>query len=319
MILRVGNVVSRSAKLRPLAISPPFNGRSASLTNALETNGAFIDALLPDSRMAVAAINRAIRTSAFVAPCATTTFARLHSSVALAVDRGVLYFYGADVVRRPAAILQGHGRVGRQIARIAASFSPPARRVLSCRSAIGWFYLLGILEPIVRGFRPLSDVDVTRMPSQPDRRSSIEWLESLVPSDVAAEIAELLRVVRDIRIPGPVRPNPVLGGLGRITGSDGDWIAGDTLVELKCTVGGVKREHVAQLLCYYALDQLCPIPRAKFNFSSLALCLPRQRCTIAGTVDEWLSAFGGPARSDLPIFVRTWCADEGSFAQGGAT
>jgi len=311
VILQVGKLVPASTGRGTSGVPPAFNGHPASLTTAFATNGAFVGALLPNSRMAVTAINRAINTPNLVAPCLTTTSARLHSAVALAVDRGVLYFYCSDVVRRPVARLQRHGRIGKRIAAIAMSYKPPARRVLSSRSAIGWFYLLGMLEPIIRGFRPLSDVDVSALPRRPTRESANDWLESLVPSDVAAEIADLLRAVRDIRVPGVIRPNPVFGGLGWITGSDGDWIAGDTLVELKCTVGGIKREHVAQLLCYYAFDQLCSIPALRFGFSSLALCLPRQRCTIVGSVDHWLAAFGAPARSELPMFVQGWCSDEG--------
>lgn len=74
--------------------------------------------------------------------------------------------------------------------------------------------------------------------------------------DVADEIRTLLATVSALQPVGEFFPNPVFGGLGPIKGSDGDWIAGDTLVELKCTVRPVKREYVVQLLCYAALSRL---------------------------------------------------------------
>lgn len=309
MILRICDLVPASPRLDRSSAPPAFTGYPASLTDALATNGAFVGALLPNSRTAVTAINRAIKTPHFIAPSATTANARLYSSVALAVDRGVLFFCGSDLVRHPVAYLQRHGEIGTQIGEVARSYQPPTHHVLSSRSALGWFYLLGRLEPVIRGFRPLSDVDISALPRKLTRRSSEDWLRSLVPLDVAAEIADLLRAVRDNRVPGAIRPNPVFGGLGWITGSDGDWIAGDTLVELKCTVGGLQRNHVAQLLCYYAFDQLCSAPEQRFGFSSLALCLPRQRCTIVGSIDAWLAAFGGPTLFELPRFVQGWCSE----------
>jgi hypothetical protein len=277
------------------------------LTVSFATNAAFVGALLPNSRTAITAINRGIKSAQTITPCSTTTNARLHSAVALAVDRGVLYFYGFDVVGRPAHRLQFYGAPGKRIAALTMSYKPPAHGVLRDRAAIGWFYLVGLLEPIVRGFRPLTDIDVSGLPRRLTSRSTNDWLSALTPIDVAAEISELLRAVRDSRLPGVVQPNPEFGALGSVIGSDGDWIAGDTLVELKCTVGGVHRNHVAQLLCYYAFDELCIATAVPRHFSSLALCLPRQRCTIVGAVDDWLAAFGGPARSDLPMFVHEWC------------
>ena len=70
------------------------------------------------------------------------------------------------------------------------------------------------------------------------------------------EIVRLLRSLKEIRIRGTMFANPIFGSVGPILGSDGDWVVADTLVELKCVVGGVKRCHVAQLICYYALSQL---------------------------------------------------------------
>ena len=80
-------------------------------------------------------------------------------------------------------------------------------------------------------------------------------------------------------------------------GSDGDWIAGDTLVELKCTVSGIQREFITQVICYFALSRLPDRQKRLPDFSNLAFCLPRQSATVTGTVDEWLSAFGAPQSS----------------------
>ena len=241
-----------------------FCGRPVCLTDAFASNRAFLNALMPDSRSAVTAVNKAIRGQQSIQPSETTKTRRLYSSAALAVDRGVLYLYGVDIAARALARLSSGSpiarrdgsSIARRISKACEVYDPPRRGVLRNRSAIGWFYLLGILEPVLRGFRPLSEVDIRELPSRPTQQSSSAWLESLVTDDLAIEIADMLRAVRDCRIPGTFRPNPTFGGIGAVTGSDGDWLAGDTLVELKCTISGVRREYVAQMLCYYAFDQL---------------------------------------------------------------
>jgi hypothetical protein len=297
------------ADAEPRAITGPPPGLSlgrGSLTEVLKANPAFVNALLPKSQIAITLLNKAIKQRDMVQPSATTTARKLFSTVAQAVDRGVLYLYGYDIYAQARLCLRRNGRIGRRIAAVCDLYTPPRSSILRSYAALGWFYLLGQLDPIRRGFRPLSDIAITALPTRPDPSASTLWLASLIPKDVADEIADLLRAVRDCRTEGTFRANPVFGGTGAVIGSDGDWITGDTLVELKCAQQ-IKREYVAQLICYYALDQLMTHRHEPYGFSRLALCLPRQRCTIVGSVDEWLAAFGGPSIEALPGMVRTWC------------
>lgn len=289
-------------------IAPLGRGaRHACLTDFLGSNPRFIDGLLPNSRAAITLLNRRIGKALVVGPSATTASRQLYSTVALAVDRGALYLHGHNMGASDTG-LPGRGPDARRIALALQLYEPPTEQILANRSAIGWFYVLGVLEPVRRGFRPLSDLDISALPARLTPRSAAEWFASAVPDDVAKEIALLLRVVGRIRVRGRFVANPVFGGVGPIIGSDGDWIAGDTLVELKCTVAGVKREHVAQLICYYVFDQLLAHGRkSPYGFTNLALCLPRQGCTVIGTVDQWLRAFGAPDAATVVASVSEWC------------
>lgn len=275
--------------------------RSACLTDFLDVTPDLLDGLLPQSRRSIAKLNRRLLSLPQIHASATTVNRRLYSPVAGAVDRGVLYLSGFDVSTRVAKRVATHPR-GARLAKALKAYMPPRRGVLRSRSAMGWLYVLGALEPVLRGFRTLDDIDTSTLAAAVGEASARAWLSRVIPDDVSDEIAELLRCVGRIRIPGPVLANPVFGGLGPVIGSDGDWIAGDTLVELKCTTGGVRRKHVAQLLAYYVFDQSLAHGRKRpYGFTRLALCLPRQSCTVVGTVDEWLQAFGAPKPD---VFVR---------------
>lgn len=105
----------------------------------------------------------------------------------------------------------------------------------------------------MRGFRPLSDVELGVVPRRLSPQAAAQCLADVLADDVAEEIADLVTALRTVRPRGRIRPNPVFGGIGAVLGSDGDWIARDTLVELKCVVNGVAREHIVQLLCYYGV------------------------------------------------------------------
>ena len=288
---------ARDCVIPPLRRSP----QAACLTDFLEATPDLMDGMLPHSRRTIGYVNRLISARPQTPPSATTKERKLYSPVGGAVDRGVLFLSGFDVAAGPRQALSRRSPRARQIAAALAEYQPPRRGVLRSRSALGWLYLLAVIDPVLRGFRTLDDVDMTAFPGTINHGSVTAWLETLIPIDVSLEIAQLLRTVRDIRLPGPVLANPIFGGLGLVSGSDGDWIAGDTLVEMKCTTGGVQRIHAAQLLCYYVFDQARAHGRRPYGFGRLALCLPRQSCTLVGSVDEWLQAFGAPR---VEVFLR---------------
>lgn len=277
-----------------------------SLSDVLKRQPGILRALLPDSRRAITQLNRALRRQRQIVPSDVTKRLRLHSTVAQAVDRGVLYLYGHDIGAQPKRYLADRSlsAPAERLREALEVYEPPRHGVLRHLDALAWFYVLGTLEPVMRGFRPLSDIPVADMPKHITVRSVTVWLERMLAPEISDEISNLLRSVRDSRVPGVFTPNPVFGGVGIVTGSDGDWISGNTLVEMKCAVSGVRTEHVAQLLIYYALDRLgsrddTTSPR----FDNLALCMPRQSATVVGRVDEWLRAFGGPNRERLPFAV----------------
>jgi hypothetical protein len=297
MQLEIADIVKSSRFTARWAL-PPIDPavQPASLTNLLPTIPEVERALLPQSRSALTDINRTLASRPFVAACATTSVTRAHSRVALAVDRAALFLSGHDIARRPEAWLRRIGERGQPMASVLQAWRPGARGLFNNRAAIAWLYVLGGLDVAQRRFVPLADVITSPLPRCIDRSSVQAWFADLLAPDIADEIVRLLRSLKEIRILGKVHPNPVFGGIGPIMGSDGDWIVDDTLVELKCVVGGVKRCHVAQLVCYYALSQLPDRVAELPPFSRLALCLPRQSATIIGTVNEWLYAFGAPSR-----------------------
>jgi hypothetical protein len=270
----------------------------ACLTDLFSQIPEFGAALLPSSRSAITQLNRALKSMISIPPSEETRRMSLYSSVALAVDRGALFLSGHDIVSTPLRLLKAYrNNSTKRLAQALEVYKAPERGVFNRRDIIGLLYVLGRLEPVFRGLRPLSDIDTTQLPTQLSHRSVQQWLERIVAPGVSDEIVQLLRSLQSISLPGIVYPNPVFGGLGPIIGSDGDWIAGDTLVELKCTVSGMQREFVAQVICYFALGQLPDRQNQLPHISNLAICLPRQSATVMGTVDEWLSAFGAPQSS----------------------
>lgn len=285
---------------------PSPNLKPASLTGVLEQSPDLTRALLPRSRHVVTMINRAARAGSACPAAATTCDRKLHSVVSLAVDRGALYLSGSDVVARPLEWLAQRRGDADRIAKLLRAYAPPRRGVLRDRACLGWFAVLGRMEPIMRGFVPLGDIALDGLPRKLTQESAARWLAETLPADTMEEIAELLRRVRDSRVRGRFVPNPVFGGLGIVAGSDGDWIAGSTLVELKCVNSGMQGVHVAQLLCYHVLDQSRELGREPYGFDSLALMLPRQGVTVAGMIEEWLRAFGAPSATVVVPAVTEW-------------
>jgi hypothetical protein len=241
----------------------------------------------------------------------TTCDENLYSVVGLAVDRGALYLSGGDVTTRPIAWLARRRGHAERVAALLQAYSPPRRGALRSAAWLGWLGILGRMEPIMRGFVSLSDIRLAGLPRRLTQKSAAEWLAESMPAATLQEIAELLRLVRDTRVRGRFVPNPVFGCLGVVTGSDGDWIAGSTLVELKCVRQGMRSLYVAQLLCYYVLDRASAHGHEPFGFDSLALSLPRQGVTISGTVGEWLGAFGAPPESIVVPAVTEWLLEAG--------
>jgi hypothetical protein len=276
--------------------------RPKSLSDLLKDIPEFQRELLPNSRQAITQINRALRKNQFIAPSEETKKGNLYSSVALAIDRGALMLRDEIDNNRLITTLKIHNKYGNKkykdhrnaIVIIINKFESIAQNEPFSKETAGYLFLLGKLEPIIRGFRPFSDVIEHGLPSNLSTDSIRNWLSDIISADLSSEIIDLLNVISKLQLKGHFFANPIFGGIGPISGSDGDWITGETLVELKCTVRGVKREYVAQIICYSALNKIGPKAATIPPINKLALCLPRQSSIVVGSVDEWLSAFGAP-------------------------
>jgi hypothetical protein len=294
--------------------SPPCH---LPLTDFLKRTPEFRRAFLPDSISAAVQINRVTRsTGYFIPPSQTTRQNRMYGRVGLAVERAALHLSGEDLMEHPRAVLNSPKdqrlRLLRVLEKYASTESPGGLR-RGNKATVGWLLILGALEPIRKGIRPFSDIDVTSLP-----RSSVSvgkattWLASRVPDDLCEEFGELISSLEAILPHGIVMPSPSFGSWGAVLESQGDLLVERCLIELKCSVRAVRSEYVAQLLCYAAINALNRQlgRRLVFDIDGLALVLPRQRCAIAGTVEEWLSAFGGPT---FDAFVSGFAAFANSF------
>lgn len=271
--------------------------RPKCLTDLLEDIPEFQRALLPNSRFTVTQINRILKTRPFIKASDYTIKNSLYSSVALAVDRGALLLFGQDIIKKPIKFLNTFGNYEHHLANIIEKFAPLARDIIYNEETAGWLYLLGRLEPVMRGFRPISDVKIKKLPTRFTSKSISYWLSSIISKSAANEISSLIKIIEKLQLPGEIFPNPIFGGIGPIFGSDGDWISGETLVELKCTVRGMKREYIAQIICYAALSKIGTQSKKIPMIKQLAICLPRQSSMIVGSIDDWLRAFGAPSSS----------------------
>jgi hypothetical protein len=300
--LQIADFVRPSTCVRDWSIPEPRTTLPpACLTDLLAQSPELQKALLPKSRGTITLLNKALNQAPLIAPSETTRTRQLYSRVALTVDRAALFIAGCNVWSEPLTYLRSRNdNHARALWKVIHGFKPPTTRAKLDKACLAWLFALGGIEPVMRGFRPLSDVELGVVPRRLSPETAAQCLADVLSDDVAEEIAALVTALRAIRPRGRVRPNPAFGGTGAVLGSDGDWIAGDTLVELKCVVAGVERQHVAQLLCYYAFDRINARTGGGYGFCKLALVLPRQATTIIGAVDEWLASFGGPA-ADLMV------------------
>jgi hypothetical protein len=263
-------------------------------------------ALMPRSRGTLTALNRHLRAIPGIPPSAATVEGKHHSAVGLAVDRAALVRLGGDILTVPILHLKFHIRHNKWTwivrALELAPLTPEAD--LLHPAALGALFVLGRMQPWQRGF--VSWKDVFQHPPQyggePTHEEAYAWLAAEIPDGTREELAALLACVDAMTLPGPYTLNPIFGSLGPIRGSDGDWIAGSTLVELKVVQGGLLRRHVAQVLTYALLAEEKVCRAAMPTITDIAMCLPRQRALVTGTPDEWLAAFGAPpSRVVFPV------------------
>lgn len=292
--IEIGNILPPNP-VHGWKLPPVPDNRYEALSNLLPSLTDFQSALCPSSRTGLTKLNRALRDRQVARNPNSGWDRTQYSRIALAVDRGALFLCGADITSETISWLEARPqRDAHKLAAALQTFRPAKEDQSLDASVIGWLYLLGALDTICRGFRPLSDIDVAGLKPNAGLQDVTEWLAQRVAPDVTDDIRTLLATVSALQPAGEFFPNPVFGGLGPIRGSDGDWIAGDTLVELKCTVGPVKRDYVAQLLCYAALSRLPHNESRIPNFGRLGLMLPRQSAIVTGTIEDWLGAFGAP-------------------------
>lgn len=278
----------------------------AALTDLLKQVPDLQSALMPWSRRTVIALNRHLRSIPGIPPTAATVQGRYHSAIGLAVDRAALVRLGGDILADPIWWLKHRIRRNLWTWIVRALELAPLRKDSDLRdpAALGALFVLGRMQPWQRGFVPWSVVfqNPPQYGGEPTPEEAHAWLAGEIPPGTREELAELLECLESMTLPGPYTLNPIFGSLGPIRGSDGDWIAGSTLVELKVVQGGLQRAHVAQVLTYALLAEEHVARSVLPPITEIAMCLPRQRALLIGTPDEWLGAFGAPpARVAFPV------------------
>ena len=136
----------------------------ASLTELLADFSALESALLPNSRRAITEINKTIGQRPYIGPCSVTRDGKLYGRIGLAVDRAALFLSGVDIAAEPRATLCAGDKLERSMAALLKAWQPRAKGMFHSRAAIGWLYVLGGLDSVLRGFMPLSDVVRHQLP-----------------------------------------------------------------------------------------------------------------------------------------------------------
>lgn len=289
-----------------LPSKPERTPRPAPLTDFLPQVRDFQASFLPHSRNSVTVLNRAVRGAGCLIPPSVTTRERgIYGSVGLMVDRAALHLTGSDILSRPRKVLayltanHRNGSGPRDLLTVLerrATRETPGTLGRCEKATVGWLRMIGDLEPVMRGFRPFVDLNLTGIPiGRVTQSQASRWLASTITDDLHTEVSALITSLKNILPKGRVAANPVFGGCGSIIGSDGDLCVDECLIELKTSVDAVKRESVAQLLGYAALNWIREqCGDRSYPIQHLALGLVRQRSLVVGTPNEWLTAFGGP-------------------------
>jgi DHA1 family tetracycline resistance protein-like MFS transporter len=195
--------------------------RPKSLSDLLKDIPEFQRELLPNSRQAITQINRALRKNQFIAPSEETKKGNLYSSVALAIDRGALMLRDEIDNNRLITTLKIHNKYGNKkykdhrnaIVIIINKFESIAQNEPFSKETAGYLFLLGKLEPIIRGFRPFSDVIEHGLPSNLSTDSIRNWLSDIISADLSSEIIDLLNVISKLQLNGHFFANPIFGQL----------------------------------------------------------------------------------------------------------
>jgi hypothetical protein len=296
---------------------PRYQGRVAScLTDFLDCNRPAIRALFPAVTRLVVCLNKASKVSgAYIPPSPTTRKLNWYSRVGLAIDRAMVHLLGGDLLSKPRAALERSG--SRDLKWLLAALEAQLEKCengaidVHDRATIGFLLVVGALEPILRGVVPASDIDIGALPRQKCAAEDVaDWFSAQAPAEVAEEIAEILTLSVNAVPAGPYFVNPGYGGFGAIMGSDADFVAGSTLVEMKCISSGISGLHVAQLLAYGALRSLASKNEAEAmgpQLEKFALFLPRRGWCVTGTLAEWLDYLEGPTEAAFPQAFASYC------------
>jgi hypothetical protein len=316
-VLELNDVVMSPCRAKPWTEGTKYEARVAScLTDFLDRNRPAVRALFPAAPRVVSALNKASGASGiYIPPCDTTKEFNWYSRVGLAIDRAMVHLLGGDLLGKSRVAL-GSSRSSDWKWLLTAlevqfeQFKAGAIDVQD-RAAIGLLLVVGALEPILRGVVSASDINLTKLPRKKCGADEIAlWFSTQSPLEVAEEIgAILVSAVRAVPA-GPYFINPVYGGFGAIMGSDADFVAGTTLVEMKCISRGISGLHIAQLLAYGALRELAGKDEAKRMgppLEKFAIFLPRRAWCVAGSLSEWLDYLDGPSCADFARSFASYC------------
>jgi hypothetical protein len=318
-LVELNDVDSSPVRPKEWTKGPEYEARVAScLTDFLDRNRPAVRALFPGAPRVVTSLNKAAgKSGTYISPCDATRKLNWYSRVGLAIDRAMVHLLGGDLLQKPRAAF-GSARSSYwkwlSIA-LEVQFERCEERAIDVqdRAAMGLLLVVGALEPIMRGVVSPSDIDIASLPRKKCSADEISnWFSTQAPSEVAEEIAQIL--ISSVRAlpPGPYFINPVYGGFGAIMSSDADFIAGTTLVEMKCISGGISGLHIAQLLGYGAIRALAKKSETRRMGPPLkrfAILLPRRAWCVTGTLADWLYHLEGPAAGVFPQSFASYCKD----------
>ena len=180
---------------------------------------------------------------------------------------------GIDQVLLRVVVPRGYGELA-EVVRQVLWLSPPGQAPELCEAAA--LLVVARFDQLYRAGQPAA-VGLERLKAAlPVRRGFKRALVKLFPREMLEGVRQTCRTLLQL-LPReqPFVYNPQWRRMGRLGASDGDFIAGRTLYELKCfdpRSGRFSREHLFQLLGYACMNA-CPPPG--YHLEALGFINPR--------------------------------------------
>jgi hypothetical protein len=230
-----------------------------SLTGFIKAQPTFWSATCPDIRKVITSVNRALRERPLRVPLRSEN-RLIAGPLGTAIDYYVGWSAGETLhqqVVRVSNLSPDARAISKHIAATLIGLRSNTSLSRKDEAQLGRACLvLAQLESAYRTGNTLFIPSATELRTN-DRAPFDRWLVRQINAPLIEEWTALAEQVKALSIPlrGAVY-NPVFGGYGLITGSDGDLLVNETLYDIKCSVDGFDGDAVRQLLGYCALSIL---------------------------------------------------------------